>query len=773
MFSVKLLRFVPVCLVSVFVLGACRPSSSTLEPDLSQAAWIGIDTPEEQWRDSSGHACMPARYLHRDFSLQRKPAEAVLSIAAGGYVSCRINGVPVSGEVFGPHASDYDKSVYTRTYDVAPLLRRGDNCIDICLSSGWFTGMLRGYGMRDWGTPRVAAQLMARRADALFVLNTDTTWLASDRGPIRLCSIYDGETYDARYEDSLLWRQPDIMDAPRGVLRAQREPGQVVWDTVRPVRVWQNAGGDWLIDMGENMVGWLSLQGCGAAGEPVVMRMAETLLGDSAVYTDNLRDARATNTYIPRDNKSFAYCPSTVWQGFRYAQISGLRQPLSADGVRGYVIADCMSPTGTFSCSDTLLNSIFDAAVRGIRGNYHSFPTDCPQRDERLGWLGDRFTGCIGESYVFDNKALYLKWLQDIEDAQTESGQLYDIAPRYWGLRPHDNITWTGAYIAVADMLLQRYGCEEGVRRHYDSMRRWLCHSISAGMRDSLMTIDTYGDWCMPPESAELIHSKAPERQTDAAVLSTGAMYGILQTMQRFALLMQRDSDIIRYQQLAQGMKRAYNNRFYHYDTGGYSNQTVTANVLSLAVGLVPEGEEERVLAHITRVTETDFDSHVSCGVIGMQYLMRTLTRHGRADLALRLATQTTYPSWGYMLRNGATTIWELWNGDKAAPWMNSGNHVMLIGDLLIWMYEDLAGIRPAANGYAELLMQPSFPQGLDYVSASYKSVSGLIESHWQRGDDGQITWRISLPKTVCATVILPDGTTKSIRGKARLVFRP
>jgi alpha-L-rhamnosidase len=185
--------------------------------------------------------------------------------------------------------------------------------------------------------------------------------------------------------------------------------------------------------------------------------MAETLLGDSAVYTDNLRDARATNTYIPRDSMLFSYCPSTVWQGFRYAQITGLRKPLCADGIRGYVIADGMSETGTFSCSDTLLNNIFAAAKRGIRGNYHSFPTDCPQRDERLGWLGDRFTGCIGESYVFNNKALYLKWLQDIEDAQTESGQLYDIAPRYWGLRPHDNITWTGTYIAVADMLLQGF----------------------------------------------------------------------------------------------------------------------------------------------------------------------------------------------------------------------------------------------------------------------------------------------------------------------------
>ena len=769
----KFLRFIPVCLASVLFLGACRPSSSTLEPDLSQAAWIGINTPEEQWRDTAGHACLPARYLHRDFTLQRKPSEAVLCIAAGGYVSCRINGMPVSGEVFGPHASDYDKSVYTRTYDIAPLLRRGDNSIDICLSCGWFTGMLREYCMRDWGVPRVAAQIMARRGDALFVLSTDTTWRASDKGPVRLCSIYDGETFDARYTDSLLWRQPDILDAPKGILRAQQEPGQVIWDTVRPQRVWQTNGGDWLIDMGENMVGWLALQGCGAAGEPVVIRMAETLLGDSAVYTDNLRDARATNTYIPRDSMLFSYCPSTVWQGFRYAQITGLRKPLCADGIRGYVIADGMSETGTFSCSDTLLNNIFAAAKRGIRGNYHSFPTDCPQRDERLGWLGDRFTGCIGESYVFNNKALYLKWLQDIEDAQTESGQLYDIAPRYWGLRPHDNITWTGTYIAVADMLLQRYGCEEGVRRHYDSMRRWLCHSISSSMRDSLMTVDTYGDWCMPPESAELIHSKAPERQTDAVVLSTGTMYGILLTMQRFALLMQRDSDAVWYQQLAQGMKRAYNARFYHYDTGGYSNQTVTANVLSLAVGLVPDGEEERVMAHITRVTENDFDSHVSCGVIGMQYLMRTLTRHGRVDLALRLATQTTYPSWGYMLCNGATTIWELWNGNTAAPWMNSGNHVMLIGDLLIWMYEDLAGIRPAANGYAELLMQPSFPQGLDYVSASYNSVSGLIESHWQRGGDGQITWRISLPKAVCATVILPDGTTKSISGKARLTFRP
>ena len=754
------------------LLNACDRSAPSMEADWGQAMWIGLETPQELHHDKDGHACLPARYIHRDFELQGTIKEAVLHVAAGGYVNIKINGGLVTGEVFGPHSSDYDKTVYTRCYDITTLLSEGVNSIDICLTSGWFTGMLHDYGMSDWGEPRLQAQIVARGLNRVIRLGTDTTWLVSDRGPIRLSSIYDGETYDARYEDSLVWRTPDIMEAPKGVKRVQSDAGQSVLGTIRAVRVWRTADGSQIVDMGENMVGWLSLRGYGKAGGEVVISMGETLLPDSSgVYRDNLRDARATNRYIPKTDGRFCYCPSTVWQGFRYAHITGLVQELTLNDVCGYLIADKMEETGTFECSDSLLNSIYAAARRGIRGNYHSFPTDCPQRDERLGWLGDRFTGCIGESYLFDNSPLYLKWLQDIEDSQTEEGQLSDIAPKYWGIRRHDNITWTGAYIAVADMLLERYGSEDGVRLHYESMRRWLLYSIGKGMKDSLMTIDTYGDWCMPPESAELIHSKAPERQTEAAVLSTVTMYGILQTMQKFAALMGRDSDRVEYQRLAAGMKRAYNGRFWHEDTGGYSNQTVTANVISLAQGLVPDGRENQVMEHIVRVTEEDFDSHVSCGVIGIQHLMRTLTRRGYAGLALKLATQTTYPSWGYMLQNGATTVWELWNGNTAAPWMNSGNHVMLIGDLLIWMYEDLAGIRPDERGYRHLLMQPCFPQGLDWVKASYNSVSGRIESEWHR-EDGRITWRIKLPKAVKATVILPDGTTKEIKGRTKLTFK-
>jgi alpha-L-rhamnosidase len=618
------------------------------------------------------------------------------------------------------------------------------------------------------------AQLVVRDSRSLDRFSTDTTWQVSDRGPVRSSNLYDGECYDARYEDSLQWLPAMLLEAPEGILRMQEAPGQTIADSLTAKRIWRNGQTSFIVDMGENMVGWLAVRGKGQTGVPVVIRMAERLAADSqTLYTDNLREARATNCYIPRDSMPFRYCPSTVWQGFRYAEITGLTDMPELTDLTGYIVGDAMRCTGGFHCSDSLLNRLFLAAKRGIRGNYHGFPTDCPQRDERLGWLGDRMTGCYGESFIYDNKALYLKWMQDIEDTQTPAGQLSDIAPAYWGIRKHDNVTWTGTYIAVADMLLERYGCEEGVRRHYDSMRRWVEYTVKQGMRDSIMTIDTYGDWCMPPERPELIHSKDPSRRTEAAVLSTTVMYGLLQKMQRFALLMGRDSDRIAFERLAEGMKRAYNRQFLNPVTGGYSNRTVTANVLSFALGLVPEEERQRVMQQIVQTTETDFNSHVSCGVLGIQHLMRTLSRNGRPDLALRIARQTDFPSWGYMLEHGATTIWELWNGDTAAPEMNSGNHVMLLGDLLLWFYEDLAGIRPDQNGFRHLHMQPCFPDGLDCVDARYESAAGIITSGWQRLPDGSIRWQIGLPEHTGATVVLPDLTTREIKGRQELVFRP
>ena len=728
----------------------------------TSAEWIGKAIADSALYDADGHSRVPALYLQRTFSIDKTVSEARLWVSAMGWSEVYLNGKHVGDYVFGNLPTEYDHTIYYLTYDVTDLLQQGENTLCIMLSAGYSVGMQKGMAL--FGAPRVMADLQVLTRGREQRIVTDTTWTMTDRGPVTRSDLYDGETYDARLESPTDWQQAQVLPAPEGKLLPQPAPSMAVMDTIRPVKVC-----DHYVDMGQNMVGWLQLKGKGKAGQPVVMRFAETLQPDSMeLYTDNLRDARCTNVYIPATDGKFVYCPSTVYQGFRYVSVEGLTEPLKPEDVTGLVIYDRMETTSSFECSDTILNRLHEAAYQGIRGNYHGMPTDCPQRDERLGWLGDRFTGAYGESYLFNNHDLYLKWLQDIEDTQDSVGQVAHIAPQYWlGLRSA-NVTWCGTYISIAYMLMQRYGDEQGFRLHYDSMRRWVQFIVNHAMEDNLVVKDTYGDWCMPPESQELIHSKDPSRITEKAVLSTTVFYQLLGYMQEFARRMGKTDDEQEYAALAATIKEAYNRRYFNAETAQYSNNTVTANILSLALGLVPEGQEERVMGNIVDVTENRFDSHVSVGVLGIQHLMRTLTRMGHPDLAYTIATQTSYPSWGYMLTHGATTIWELWNGDTANPAMNSGNHVMLLGDVLLWMYEDLAGIRPACtaradapDAYKELYMRPCFVPQLNYVRAHYVSVNGRIESAWQRQADGHIEWKVTLPEGVSAIVVLPDGAEK------------
>ncbi len=288
-------------------------------------------------------------------------------------------------------------------------------------------------------------------------------------------------------------------------------------------------------------------------------------------------------------------------------------------------------------------------------------------------------------------------------------------------------------------------------------MKRYLERVQEVSMQDFILTKDAYGDWCMPPERQELIHSQDPARKTAGAVLSTTMYYSLLNLMVEFAQLTGNEQDIPGFQELAGKIREAYNARFFNADSAKYDNNTVTANILSLQLGLVPEGKEQQVFDNIVQKTEVDFDGHVSTGVLGIQQLMRGLTQHGNVDLAYKIATNETYPSWGYMIKKGATTIWELWNGDTADPAMNSANHVMLLGDLIIWYYEDLAGIKnyPGSVAYKKLWMEPKFPEGLSHVKASYKSAYGEIRSEWSR-ENGKFSWNITIPGNSSAVVKLP-----------------
>ena len=726
--------------------------------------WIGFNDMEHMVV-ADDRRDLPARYLRREFRVQGKVSRALLYISGMGYTTSYINGRRVSDDVFGTVLSNWDKTVYYNTYDVTPLVQRGDNALGVELGNGYTLGLRTSHA--TFGGPRLSAQLWVETSTDTLLVVSDAEWQATNRGPIRRNNLYDGELYDARQElgawtepgyDASRWRPADILPAPRGMLEAQPCPGIRTQAELHPQSVRQVADGRWIVDMGQNMVGQLRATLQANVGQEVKMRFAERLTPDSsALYTDNLRSALCTNTYIPARTGIFTYQPSTVYQGFRYVEISGAASAPLAENLAGCVQYDAMRATSGFECDNPLLNRLHHMAEWGIKGNYHGMPTDCPQRDERLGWTGDRATGCYGENFLFDNNALYYKWLRDLQDTQNDAGQLADIAPEFIpGIR-HNNVTWTGAAVYAVYMLYTRCGDEEAVFRYYPFLKRWVQYTLDATQREGVMTEDTYGDWCMPPEREDLIHSEDPSRRTEGAVLSTCVFYDILGKMQQMALQLGNAADAEFYARTAAQMKAAYNKKFFNPATAQYSNNTVTANVLSLELGLVPQGFEERVLQNIVSVTEDKFDGHVSCGVLGIQHLMRCLSRRGHTDLAWRIVNQQTYPSYGYMMAHGATTLWELWNGDTANPAMNSGNHVMLLGDLLLWYYEDLAGIRCAdgERGFSRLNMAPCFPADLHHVRAWYDSASGMIRSEWTRQGD-RLEWHVEIPANTTARVCIP-----------------
>ena len=746
-----------------------------LADDEWKAAWIGENEMNNLGETEKDPSRLAARYLRKSFHVEKTIRQATLYISGLGASETYLNGQRISEDIFAPVPSLYSKRVYYNTYDVTEHLSEGDNVLGVLLGNGRYFHLRSGH--QAFGLPRLLAQLEITYEDGLQEqIISDSSWKVSSQGPIIANNEFDGEEYDARKEqkgwnkpafNDSDWKDADLMDAPNGKLVAQQTPNIQVQDTLIPVQVLARSDGKYVLDMGQNMVGWLGVKLMGKEGRPITMRFAELLNADTTLYVANLRSARATDVYTPAEDGEFQWKPTFTYHGFRYVELSGIDyQPKETD-FAGYVLYDQMTTTGQYSSSNALMDQLHQNAFWGIRGNYRGMPTDCPQRDERVAWLGDRTTGSSGEAYLFDNSHLYKKWLQDIEDSMSPEGCISDVSPNYYVLY-QDDVTWPAAFIFVAEMLYRHYGDDQPIRTHYPAMRRWVERIKNVAMEGDIIVKDVYGDWCMPPEEQRLIHSQDPARKTDGAILGTTVFYGILHKMAHFAEIAGKPDDAKDYLALADRMKKAYNEKFFNPETAQYGNNTVTANLLSLRFGLVPNGYEKRVFDNIAQKTEVDFNGHVSTGVVGIQHLMRGLTEYGRKDLAYRIANNEDYPSWGYMIRKGATTIWELWNGDTADPSMNSANHVMLLGDLLIWYYEDLAGIKNAADsqGFKHIEMAPIFPEGLNHVDASYESVYGLIESVWTL-EQGKLTWQVTIPGNTTATLKVPKVFRLSTSGQA------
>jgi alpha-L-rhamnosidase len=673
-----------------------------------------------------------------------------------------------------PPLSEYPKRVYYETFEVAGRLKPGANAVGVVLGNGRFYAPRRAHPTKtlSFDFPKLLLQLHIEYADGTATnIVSDESWKLTTNGPIVANNEYDGEEYDAREEfpgwsepgfDDSAWQPAQIVSAPDGVLSGVRQEPIHVTQRLKPVSVKELNPGVFIFDMGQNMVGWCQLKVRGPAGTQVELRHAETLKPDGSLYTANLRSARATDIYTLKGHGEEIWQPRFTLHGFRFVEMTGYPGRPTLDSLTGCVVNDDLPVTGEFECSNPLLNKIYHNIVWGVRGNYHSIPTDCPQRDERQGWLGDRAEESRGETYFFDNEALYAKWLQDMADAQKTNGSIPDVCPSYWPLY-NDDVTWPSTSIIIPEMLRDQFGDEQIIARHYDSARMWIEHMMGF-VTNGIIARDRYGDWCVPPEDPTLIHSKDPKRNTNPVLLATPFFYHDLRLMENEARRLGKTDDANCFGKLADEIKVAFNEKFLNRDLGQYDNGTPTSCVLPLAFGLVPDDMRGKIFDHLVHKITDETHGHIGTGLVGGQFLMRVLTANGRLDLAYMIATQETYPSWGYMVEHGATTVWELWNGDTANPAMNSGNHVMLVGDLAIWLYEDLAGIKadPEQPGFKHIIMQPTPVGDLKFVRATHLSPYGWISSEWH-WEGGQFDWQIKIPANTTATVYLPAQNVEAV----------
>jgi alpha-L-rhamnosidase len=733
---------------------------------VGMAPWGNVSGPENRR--------LPARLLRREFGVEKKLQRATAYVCGLGLSEFYLNGEKVGDSVLSPALSDYTKRAFYVTYDVTKQLKRGRNAAGLLLGNGRFYAPRSTVptGTTSYGYPKLMFQLRLEYADGSSVeVVSDETWKLATDGPIRANNEYDGEEYDARLEkkdwtktgyDDRVWACAQVVSAPGGVLAAQMIAPIRVVQTLHPIAMSQPQRGVYVLDLGQNLVGWCRLRVSGPRGTEVSLRHAETLRPDGMIYLDNIRSAKVKDVYTLKGEGQEVYEPRFTYHGFRYVEVRGYPGSLRPDALEGCVVHDDVEAAGGFACSNPLLNRIYTNIVWGVRGNYRSIPTDCPQRDERQGWLGDRSAESKGETYLFDTSALYAKWLQDMADAQRPSGSVPDVCPAYWPIYS-DNVTWPSSTVIIPGSLWLQFGDTGVVAAHYASAKKWMDY-MTCFVTNGIIARDSYGDWCVPPEEQHLIHSNDPKRRTDRALLATAYFYHDVRLMARYATLLGKAEDARQFNDLADVVKAAFNEKFFQADAGQYDNGSQTSCVLPLAFGLVPEVQHDRVFSHlVTKLTEETL-AHTGTGLIGGQWLMRVLSDNGRPDLAYTIASQRTYPSWGYMVQKGATTIWELWNGDTADPAMNSGNHVMLVGDLGIWLYEYLAGIRadPEQPGFKHIILRPEPVSELHAVKASHRSPYGRIVSEWE-SQGGAFRWYITVPPNTTATAYFPTINAETI----------
>lgn len=675
-----------------------------------------------------------ANQLRKEFTLPARPVRAHAFVSGLGYYELRINGQKVGDHVLDPGWTTYDKRVLYTGYDVTAMLRQGANAVGIILGQGW-------YGSRAALLQLNVEMEGGQRAEIV----TDASWKVR-QGPILSDSVYDGETYDARQETpgwdrpgfvDVGWQAATLVDPPKGVLSAQMMPPIRVTDTIVPLKMWNPRPGVYVFDMGQNFAGWCQLRVRGPRGAAVRLRHAELVYDDGMINVENIRRARATDVYILRgDGDEEVWEPRFTYHGFRYVEVTGYPGTPRLDSIRGRVVHSDIRPHGNFVASKQILNRIQHLILWGIRSNVHSVPTDCNQRDERMGWMADAHLYTEPVLWNYDSAAFYANFLRNIRDIQGPDGSVTDTVPHRYGRRPADP-AWGAAYPLIAWYLYLYHGDRRILEEHYEGIKAWTDFQRSQA-KDGILSYSYYGDW-------------VPIERTPGELVSTFYYYYSAHLTSRMASILGRKADAEAYAKLADEIRDAFNRKFLNPD-GTYANGTQTALTLPLYLDLVPKDRRGAVASRLRDDIIYRNNTHLTTGIIGTKYIMELLTRQGQTHLAYDIATQTTYPSWGYMVENGATTLWELWQ-NKTGPGMNSHNHPMF-GSVGAWFYKALAGIDldPEKPGFERIRIAPGAVRDLEWASGDTMTLRGQVLSRWSRTPD---SFRLE--------VLIPVGSTAEI----------
>ncbi|MEU8874183.1 alpha-L-rhamnosidase [Streptomyces javensis] len=749
-----------------------EPPAGWADPDHDDGGWA---TAKElaAWGGGPWGKVLPLQspaQLRRTFRLTKPVARARLYSTALGLYEAHLNGVRVGRDQLAPGWTDYRKRVAYQTYDVTDALRRGTNALGVTLAPGWYAGNIAWFGQTQYGDhPALLAQLEVTYTDGSTErITTDQQWRAAT-GPLLTADLLMGEEYDARAEtpgwtspgfDDTGWQPAVTATDITAEVVAQTDAPTRVEREIKPVKVTQPAPGVHLFDLGQNMVGSVRLTVSGPAGHKVRIRHAEVLGPDGTAYTANLRTARPVDTYTLKGGGLETYEPRFTFHGFRYVEVTGYPGTPSRDAITGRVMHTDAPFTLSFHTDSAMLNQLHSNITWGLRGNFLSIPTDTPARDERLGWTGDINVFSSTAAYTMESARFLTKWLQDLRDGQTDEGSFPDVAP-HLGDVGNGVAGWGDAGVTVPWNLYQAYGDTRVLRENWPAMRRWISY-LERHSTDLLRPAEGYGDWL------------SVEADTPKDVIATAYFAHVTDLVARTAHVLGEDP--APYEDLLSRVKAAFNRAYVSAD-GRIKGDTQTAYVLALSMDLLPANLRTAAADRLVALIE-DRDWHLSTGFLGTPRLLPTLTETGHTDVAYRLLHQRTFPSWGYQIDRGATTMWERWDsikpdGSFQDVGMNSFNHYAY-GSVGEWMYQNITGIAPAAPGFREILIRPRPGGEVRSAEGRYDSLHGPVTTRWSQGGDngGDFTLTVSIPVNTTAQIWVPARRAADVTARGARLLR-